>query len=305
MSLRSWVRISRIPFTTAVIVPSVLGGLIAWRDGSLHVGYFLLTVLGAVCANLGLNFSNDYFDYLSGADEGNQELTPFSGGSRAIQEGIISPRGVLMWSLAFYAVTVVIGLYLAAMRGWLLLAIGFLGLFLAFFHNAPPIRLYYIAPALGDLSVGIGCGPLIVLGAYYVQAQRLSVEALWASLPVGFLISAVLYANEFPDTVSDRAVGKKTIQALFGRKSAVGGYVALIVLAYAAIVTGALLGVLPWVLLLALVTLPLAIRAIRGMIMYYGETPKLIPTLATTVLVHLSTGILLIVGYVLQVVLAI
>jgi 1,4-dihydroxy-2-naphthoate octaprenyltransferase len=161
-----------------------------------------------------------------------------------------------------------------------------------------------LAPALGDLSVGIGCGPLIVLGAYYVQAQRLSLEALWASLPVGLLIMAVLYANEFPDAVADRAVGKKTVQALFGRKAAVGGYVALIVLAYVAIVTGVLLGILPWVLLLGLLTLPLAVRAMRGMLRFYSETPKLIPTLATTVLVHLLTGILLNLGYVLQAILA-
>ena len=298
MQLRTIVRVTRAPFFTAVIVPTLLGTGIAWHDGFFHWGYFVLTLIGIVCINAGFDMSNDYFDHLSGADESNRELTPFSGGSRTIQEGVLSARQVLTWSLFFYLIGIAIGLYLVFTRGWLLLLLGAGGVFLAFFHNAPPIKLYYREPGVGELAVGIGCGPIVVLGSYYVQAQRLSYGALWASIPVGLLIAAVLYVNEFPDCEADRAAGKKTIPAVLGRERAVWGYVALMVAAYATLLIGTVLGVLPATLLLVLLTLPLAYRGIRGVMQFHSDTPRLIPTLATTIQVHLVTGLLLCVGHV-------
>jgi len=197
--VKTLIRVTRAPFFTATIVPTLLGAVIAWREGFFHGGYLILTLIGIVCINAGLATSNDYFDHLSGNDEDNQELTPFSGGSRTIQDGILSPRQMLMCSAFFYLIGIVIGLYLAAARGWVILGLGMAGVFLAFFHNAPPVRLYYLGPGVGELAVGVGCGPLVVLGSYYVQAQNLSYEVLWASIPVGLLITAVLYINEFPD----------------------------------------------------------------------------------------------------------
>jgi 1,4-dihydroxy-2-naphthoate octaprenyltransferase len=281
-----------------VIVPTLLGSAIAWREGFFHWGTFVLTLIGIVCINAGFDMSNDYFDHLSGTDESNKELTPFSGGSRTIQEGILSARQVLAWSLFFYLIGIAIGLYLVLVRGWLLLLLGAGGVFLAFFHNAPPFKLYYLVPGLGELAVGIGCGPLVVLGSYYVQTQRLSGEALWASIPVGLLIAAVLYINEFPDYEADGLAGKKTLAAVLGRERAVWGYVALMLAAYVVLLIGIVLGDLPATLLLALLALPLVYRAIRGAIEFHSDTPRLIPTLATTIQIHLVTGLLMCVGYV-------
>jgi len=171
------------------------------------------------------------------------------------------------------------------------------GVFLAFFHNAPPIKLYSLGPGVGELATGIGCGPIIVLGSYYVQAQRLSYEALWASIPIGLLITAVLYVNEFPDCEADRSAGKKTVPAVLGRQRAVWGYVGLIVAAYATILVGIVLGVFPYTLLLALLAIPLAYRGIRGVMRFHSNTSRLIPTLATTIQVHLVTGLFLCVSY--------
>ena len=128
--VRELVRITRAPFLTAAIAPVLLGTAIAWREGAFHFGYFLLTLVGAVAIHAGLNMSNDYFDHLSGNDELNRELTPFSGGSRVIQEGMLSARQVLIRSLSFYGIGIAIGVYLAAVRGWPLLWIGLAGLFL-------------------------------------------------------------------------------------------------------------------------------------------------------------------------------
>jgi 1,4-dihydroxy-2-naphthoate octaprenyltransferase len=197
--VKTFVRITRAPFLTAVVVPVLLGAAVAWSEGVLRVGYLILALLGGACIHIGLNMSNDYFDHLSGNDEVNRELTPFSGGSRVIQEGILSARQVLVVSLLFYLVGISIGLYLALARGWPILWLGLIGVLMAFFHNVAPFGLYYLVPGVGELAVAAGFGPIAVLGSYYVQAQKLSVAALWASLPVGLLIAAVLYINEFPD----------------------------------------------------------------------------------------------------------
>ena len=297
MKPRTMIRVLRAPFFTAVIVPVLLGATIAWREGAFHGGYFLLTLIGAICVNAGMNMSNDYFDHLSGNDESNQELTPFSGGSQVIQEGTLSPRRVLTYSVVFYAVGIVIGLYLAIARGWVVLALGAVGVFLALFHNAPPIRIYHLWPGAGELAAGLGCGPLAVLGAYFVQTRRLSYEVLWASIPVALLITAVLYINEFPDYRADKAVGKKTLVVVLGRERAVWGYIALVAAVYAVILVGVGWRVLPYPVLIGLVTLPLAYRGIRGALRFHGNTPKLIPTNAVTIQLHVMNGLLLVLGY--------
>jgi 1,4-dihydroxy-2-naphthoate octaprenyltransferase len=168
---------------------------------------------------------------------------------------------------------------------------------LAFFHNAPPINLYALAPGLGELALFLGFGPIPVLGAYYVQARQLSFRALWASVPVGLLITAVLYINEFPDCEADKSVGKKTIPVVLGRERAVGGYIGLLVVAYLVIVLGVILRVLPLPTLLALLTAPLSYRGIQGARRFHSDTPKLIPTNAITIQIQLLTGLLMCVGY--------
>jgi 1,4-dihydroxy-2-naphthoate octaprenyltransferase len=296
--VKTLIRVTRAPFLTAIIVPVLLGTCIAWRGGSFHGGLFLLTFVGAVCAQLGSNISNDYFDHLAGNDEINQELTPFSGGSRVIQDGTLQARQVLTVSIVCYLITAGIGVYLAWVRGWTVLWLGLTGAFLAFFHNAPPFKLYYLAPGLGELAVGIGFGPVAVLGSYYVQTQQLNYEALWASIPVGLLISAVLYINEFPDYQADKTVGKKTLIVLLGRARAVWGYVALLVAAFGMIVAGVALGILPVTALFAVVLLPLCYRGIKGAMRFHSDTQKLIPTNAMTIQIHLLAGLLLCLGYV-------
>ncbi len=298
--VKRFARITRARFLTAVVVPVLLGTVVAWREGTFHLGYFVLTLMGAACIQLGLDMSNDYFDHLSGNDEMNIELTPFSGGSRVIQDGTLGARQVLVGALAFYLAGIAIGLYLSWTRGWAILWIGLAGVFLAFFHNAPPINLYRLAPGTGELAVGLGFGPIAVLGAYYVQAQELSLEALCISIPVGLLIAAVLYINEFPDHDADQRVGKKTLVVALGRKRAVWGYVALVVTAFASVFAGGITRLFPVTALLALATLPLAYRAVRGAAHYYADTTQLIPTNAATIQLHLLTGLLLCLGYIIS-----
>ena len=297
MRLKTVIKVTRAPFFASLIASVIVGTAVAWREGIFHWGYFLLTLVGIVCINAGLNMSNDYFDHLSGNDEINRELTPFSGGSRTIQQGILSPRQVLTWSLFFFSLGILIGLYLAVARGLPVLWFGVAGVFLAFFHGAPPFRLSYRGHGLGELATGIAGGPLIVLGSYYVQTQRVTYQALWASIPVGLLCAALIWINEFPDYEADRAAGKNTLVVVLGRQRAVWGYIAVVVSVYVVVVAGVALRFLPYAASLALLALPLAYKGIRGVLRFHSSTPKLIPSQAATIQLCLANALLLSLGY--------
>ena len=122
--IKLWIKALRAPFFQAVIVPTVLGAAIAWyRTGIFYSGYFLLTILGVVFVNAGTNLANDYFDHKSRADDINKEYTPFSGGSRVIQEGLISQEKIYLAAIVSFCPAFLIGLYLSYVRGWAILII--------------------------------------------------------------------------------------------------------------------------------------------------------------------------------------
>ena len=296
-SIKNLLRALRAPFFVATATQTLAGAAVAWNEGTFHLGYFLLTVLGVVLANAGTNTANDYFDHLYGNDEANQELTPFSGGSRVIQEGSVSSRAMLSLAFIFYGLVAVVGLYLTWARGWGVLAFGLVGVTLSFLYNA---KIAYWGRGWGELVTGILTGPVIVCGAYYVQAQRVTPEIVWVSLPVGLLVSLILYVNEFPDYAADRAAGKRTIVVMLGRRRAMPGYIAIVVAVYLSILAGVLANLLPWPTLLAFLSLPLAYRGVQGIRRFYDEVPRLVPTCAITIQMHMVTALLFTLGYVID-----
>lgn len=294
--LKLWLLEIRAPFFTASVVPVILGAVIAWqRGGDFHWVYFLLTLVAAMAIHAGTNIVNDYFDHLSGNDPVNVEfVSPFTGGSRLIQEGLLSPREVLMESLFFFALGSAIGLYLTWARGLIVLLVGLIGVFSGFFYTAPPI--YLARWGIGEFFVGLNCGFLITLGSYYVQTRSLKWEPVVAAIPVACLITAVLWINEFQDAPADRAVGKATLVVRLGRRRAVTGYIFLMAATYLSILLAAILRVISPFTLLALLTLPLAWKAIGVARLHYDDYQRLTPANATTIQIHMLTGFLLILG---------
>jgi 1,4-dihydroxy-2-naphthoate octaprenyltransferase len=297
---RIWLQEVRAAFFTATVVPILLGSVIAWAEGSpFQWGYFLLTLIGGIFLHAGTNVANDYFDHRSGADEQNFEyVRPYTGGSRIIQKGLLSPREVLAGAILLFLGGIFIGLFLVATRGVAIFYLGLVGVFCGFFYTAPPFRL--VATGFGELLIGLNFGVLMTLGAYYVQAQRFSSEALVASLPVSFLIAGVLYINEFQDSKSDKATGKLHLVARLGRRKAARGYVALTVATYATIVLGVIANRLSPFTLLGLLTLPIAVKGARTALHYYDDYLKLTPANVAMIMTHMFTGILMTIGYLLD-----
>jgi 1,4-dihydroxy-2-naphthoate octaprenyltransferase len=246
--------------------------------------------------HLGTNIANDYYDHRSGNDEANREFVrPFSGGSRTIQLGLLSPREVISGAMLFFASATVIGVYLAWVSGPFVLALGIIGIFSGLFYTAPPIN--WVSRGIGEALVGLNFGALMTLGAYFVQTQEVALEPLIASLPVSLLIAAVLYINEFPDYSADKAVGKKTTVVRLGRKKAVYGYALIVLGAYASVIASILAGIVPLYTIVALIPLPLAVAAIRHASRFHSEPFGLVPANATTILIHLLTSLLISLGY--------
>jgi 1,4-dihydroxy-2-naphthoate octaprenyltransferase len=298
MRLGLWIRALRAPFFQAVVIPSLLGVAAAWyHTGLFHLGYFILALVGVVCVNAGTNLANDYFDHKSGADELNPEHTRFSGGSRVIQEGLMSPGTFLYGSLAFFALAVAIGLYLVHARGWGVLFIGLIGVASGYFYTALPLKIGY--RGWGELLAGLNCGPLVVLGAFYVQTRTLSPAVFVASLPIGLLIAAILYINQFSDYEADKAANKANLIVKMGPQRALKGFYFLLMGAYSVTILGCVLGLIPWLGLVSLLTVPIAWRSARIAGEYHatGSGEKMLPAMAGTVVTHLLTGLLLSGGY--------
>jgi 1,4-dihydroxy-2-naphthoate octaprenyltransferase len=290
---------TRVPFLTATFVPVLLGAVVARANGHSAWWLMLLALVGASAIHLGLNVANDVSDATSGADEANVNPTMFSGGSRVIQYGLVSLKAMRMTSLVSYAIGIAIGLYLTAVAGPQLLWIGAAGLFLSIFYTAPPLRLVH--RGLGEICVALGFGPIMVLGTYYVIAERLSFEAFYASLPVALLIMLVLYVNQIPDRPADERAGKRTIVVRLGQSAILTGYALSVGVTYLLIAIGALTEVMPIWTLLGLATIPLALQVYKGISAHYTSPYELMGPMGKNIQLHLFTGLALVAGYVIDI----
>ena len=295
-----FLRATRLPFLTATFVPVLLGIVVAADRGDFSWWVALLTVIGGACIHLGLNVANDVFDTTSGADAANVNPTQFSGGSRVVHYGLISLRGITLLSAGFYAVGIAIGLVLCATRGWGLLWLGVAGVLLSLFYTAPPLK--FVHRGLGEVIVALGFGPIMTLGAYYVQAQRYDWEPFLASLPVGILIALVLYVNEVPDRPADAAAGKRTLPVRLSKETIVNAYAASVAVAFGMIVVFAAAGWIVRPAIIAVLAAPLAVPVYRALKEHYDNPYALMPAMGKNIQLHLATGVLLILGYLIAIV---
>ncbi len=289
-SLRTWFAAARPVSFTAAAVPALAGTLLAAPE-SFTWWTALLALLGAVLFLAGTNFVNDYYDHRKGSDAPGAPGPP-----GAIQRGLLGPGQVLGAGLACFAAGAAIGLVLCVAVSWQLLWVGGAGLLAGFLYTGWPLHLAY--RALGEVTVLFFMGPVIVMGASYVQLERWTWEAAVAGLPVGFLAAAILQANNLRDLEHDRAVGKRTLAAILGWRPAVIEFWLLLAGAYLALAAAVLAGALPWPALLALVTLPL-LRPLRRPIAAVeggASTRRLNLLLRDTALLHLRFGALLCLG---------
>ncbi|MBC7287770.1 MAG: prenyltransferase [Armatimonadetes bacterium] len=236
---------SRPQFLTASVMPVLVAGAwVRWHKGTVDAGLWFLTLLGMIALHLGANLLNDYFDHLSRADELNLSFVrPFTGGSRAIQEGLLTPAQVLYGGLVATAVGSAVGLYLTARCGGLVFLLGAIGVLTYFFYTAPPVAFSY--RGLGELIVGLDFGLLPMLGTEYVLSGAVTPEMAVVALPLAAFVANILLINEFPDAEADALAGKRQLVVLLGPRRAVSLVVGLYSLALVVVAFSVAAGFLP------------------------------------------------------------
>ncbi|HMO58314.1 MAG TPA: 1,4-dihydroxy-2-naphthoate octaprenyltransferase [Roseiflexaceae bacterium] len=287
---RTWWRAMRPWSYSAAIIPVLLGACIAAYSGQFSLWLLVLTLVGSIAIQGGTNLINDYYDFQKGTDQPGA-----IGTGDAILRGELTPRQVFAGGIVAFAVGSAIGLYLVSVSGPLIFWLGVISVAVGFFYTAGPFALAY--NGLGEIAVFIFMGPVMVVGSYYVQAGTVSLPIVLASLPVGFLVAAILHANNLRDLETDRASGKRTLATILGRSGAQLEYYLLVGGAYLALLLLVVIGIVPWFTLISLATLPLALRLMR----IAGSTSEplaLQPVLRQTAQLHLQFGTLMVAGWI-------
>jgi len=330
-----WLRALRAPFFTATLVPVLLGSVIA--AGQMPSGQafdwclFWIVLAGALCAHAGTNLANDYGDHLTGNDRINATPSPFNGGSRIIQAGLIRPWKILAASILFFSLTIACGLYINRTIGgdWLamtpLLAIGLVGVLLGIAYTLGPFRLSY--QGFGELAIALGFGPVMVLGPHYVLTHGVPGDWQWqepllASIPVGLLVMSIVWINQFQDAPADAASNKNNWVVRMTRqgdrffyRNAFNWFIGFLGLSFASVL---LLAVLPW---FSDMGTPWALIALLpGLLVFYMRGKGLewldqidtgsvdwqrhpyllLPVNVSTIGLHLLTGLLLVLAWLLD-----
>ncbi len=292
MKLKIWFLETRPQFLLLSVVLAFLGTCIAWYEGAFHLGYALLAFVGLLLAHISVNTLNDYFDYRSGIDL-ETKRTPFSGGSGILPPALLKPRQVFWFGLACFLLAIPIGVYFVIVRGWLLLPLLLIAAVCVLLYTP-----FILKTRWPEWAPGLGMGTLPVMGAYFVQSSEYTWPLVIASIPSGILVHNLLLLNEFPDVEADRKAGRKTLPITMGKAKASIVYSVLTVVVYLWIIGGVVAGQMPVFSLLALLTLPFAIKAIQGALKHQ-DMGKLVPAMANNVQVVLLTQLLLGIGYIL------
>ena len=288
---RNWLLASR-PWSFAMTAISVsVGSALGAIDGSFSWALYLVTLLGTILLHAATNLINDYYDVKSGVDT--PEVSTAQYRPHPLVEGKLTTGQVRIVAYCLYGVSSLVGIYLSATRGWALLWIGLIGTFASLTYTAPPLKYKY--SALGEFSVFLMWGPLMVAGAYFVQRQMFSINAFWISLPFGALVALVLLANNIRDINHDRNKGILTLAIVLGQRYGLILYLFLVVLAYLGIVLMSIFGPLYLWSLIVLLSVPLALRLLRQML-------KQVPADADARTAQLDTafGVLLVISLVLE-----
>lgn len=291
-SLTDYVQETRPQFLILTPVCCLVGAAsVYWKTGAINLLYLAIALVGGIAAHAAVNVLNDYDDYVSGLDL-NTKPTPFSGGSGLLPAGLLSAAGALILGLACLVVTVVVGIFFLFVHGPGLLWVGLPGVLLVVLYTKFITR----SPLLCLLAPGLGFGPCMVLGTYFVLQGSYDLNAAVASLIPGFLVSNLLLLNQFPDIEADRVAGRRHLLVLCGQNKCALIYAVIAILTYLSIIVAVFLKLLPVLVLLALVTFPLALKTIKGVLRNSEQLTALIPLLGRNVAYTLATPFLLAIG---------
>ena len=285
----------------AAAAPVIVGSCLGYAmDGSFNFLLFALALPAIMLLQAGANMANDYFDHVSGNDWANKNPTPFSGGSRFIQEDLLTPKAMLLAAFSALTLGCAIGVVILILtQSLFILVLGLVGLLGGYFYTAKPIKLGY--RTAGEFVIFLLFGLLPVYGAYYLQTQRIDTVALAPGILVGILIFLVILVNEFPDVAADAAVNKRTLIVVLGIPTSAWIYrVALIASFVIAIAAAIIYPPMFYAGLLYLLTLPAAVAVLKAVNKEDLAKPGQYKASQITVLVHTIGALTLAAGFIIS-----
>ncbi|MBM2810886.1 MAG: 1,4-dihydroxy-2-naphthoate octaprenyltransferase [Chloroflexi bacterium] len=252
-----WWQLAR-PFSlTASALPVLVGSAVAFYGGRLtSPDLFLAMLLASLLIQAATNMFNEYYDYRQGLD------TPESVGiAGSIVRGHVQPIAVFVGAIACFCGALVLGLYIVLRTEPVVLVAGVVSALAGYLYTGGPIPIAYTP--LGEVTVFLFMGPVIVGLAYFIQAGSVSSSAIWASIPIGCLVAAILLANNLRDVVADAHIGRRTVVVVLGRPTALGMYILLLAGAFVSTILAVLIGALPVTALLPILTVRTPLRLVR------------------------------------------
>jgi len=283
----------RAPFLVGSLIPVIIGSALAFSEKNFSISFFLITALGVAALHLGANLLNDYCD-ARGSDSINVRLTPFSGGSRVIQNREIAPWTILLMSSFFFALGLAVGIWLVYMGRPFVIAIGLFGFVAGWAYSAPPLQL--MSRGWGEVLIFFAFGPFITLGTYYVMSGSLSWQAFALGFPQGFFIVGVIWINQFPDYQADREAGKKNLVVKWGPDICRYLYCVIMLLAFVVVIFLISIVGFSYLIMLSFVALPLAAKAMKILWKEYLSHKEVIPAQALTIQTLIVHGMFLSIG---------
>jgi len=294
--ISAWIRVIRIRFLLASVISVSVGLAITWwATNNITIVDAILTMCGVLALHASVDLLNDYWDFKRGIDT-KTHRTKMSGGSGVLPEGLLKPSQVYAAGIVSLIIGAAIGMYFVATDGIVI------GIILAF----AVISIYFYSTkivnwGLAEVFVGIK-GSMIVIGTYFVQTTDITEQAVLGGIVIGTLSSLVLFITSFPDHDADKAKGRKTLVISLGKKRACSILWVFPVITYGITVIAVFFEVFPIFCLLILLTIPLIIRSGLKLKQNYDKLINLIPIMSSTLYFSRITGVLLIVGFLVNII---
>lgn len=289
--IKIWFRQIRGLFLILSVVLVLLGAAIAYHDGYVHWGHAVLLMIGLILAHISVNLFNELSDYYSKIDEYTIR-TPFSGGSGMLQTGKTSAKAVKRAAYGTLIAAALVGFYFYFVSGWIILILMILGGLGIRYYTS-----YFAKWCIGELVAGLCMGTFVVLGVYYGLSKHLTFDVLLISVPPGILTGLLLLLNEFPDVEADRKGGRYHLIIHFGKKKCAKIYFVSLMIVYLIILGAPFISSIPYQVLIALLTLPLAVKTGIIVLGHYNDTTQFISALGMNVIIVILTDLLLGISY--------
>ena len=269
----------------AGLLPYCLGAAVAfYSHGEFSLFLFLIGLIGLFFVLIGVEAFNEFFDWQLGTDR------VFQLNSKPVTNRI------LLAGIVAFVVALFVAIFLTVKLGVAIIIFSFIGFFAAFFYLGPPLRLAY--RGFGEITISLSYGPLMMLGSYYVQTQRVDVLPLFVSVIPALLIFAISILNEVPDYFQDRLVGKRNICVRIGQKNVVRLYGGILILFYVIFLIGLFWGDTPRLALLVLVFLPISAVSYTIGMRAYDNPHRFVSTIRYAIIQYIIVLSILITGYV-------